>query len=45
VSAGATSALLVKLASGRLGGGPGGFGLLPGAIGTGAATGPLPLAA
>jgi predicted MFS family arabinose efflux permease len=44
LSAGATSALLVVLAGRRFGVGPGGFGLLLGAIGTGAATGPLLLA-
>ena len=44
LSAGATSALLVVLAGRRLGVGPGGFGLLLGAIGIGAATGPLLLA-
>jgi MFS family permease len=44
LSAGATSALLVVLAGRRLGVGPGGFGLLLGAIGVGAATGPLLLA-
>src|SRR6266536_1419682 len=41
LSAGATSALLVVLAGRRLGVGPGGFGLLLGAIGVGAAFGPL----
>ena len=41
LSAGATSALLVILAERRLGAGPGGFGLLLGAIGSGAALGPL----
>ena len=40
LSAGATSALLVVLAQDRLGGG-GGYGLLVGAIGVGAALGPL----
>ena len=40
LSAGATSALLVVLARDRLGGG-GGYGLLVGAIGVGAALGPL----
>ncbi len=44
LSAGATSALLVVLAERRLGTGPGGFGLLLGAIGAGAAAGPLLLA-
>jgi MFS family permease len=44
LSAGATSALLVVLAGRRLQVGPGGFGLLLGAIGVGAATGPLLLA-
>ncbi|SRR6266536_1485824 len=44
LSAGATSALLVVLAGRRLGVGPGGFGLLLGAIGVGAAIGPLLLA-
>ena len=44
LSAGATSALLVILAGRRLGTGPGGFGLLLGAIGAGAALGPLLLA-
>ncbi len=44
LSAGATSALLVVLAERRLGTGPGGFGLLLGAIGAGAALGPLLLA-
>ncbi len=43
LSAGATSALLVILAERHLGTGPGGFGLLLGAIGTGAALGPLML--
>jgi predicted MFS family arabinose efflux permease len=43
LSAGATSALLVVLASRRLGVGPGGFGLLLAAIGVGAAVGPLVL--
>jgi MFS family permease len=43
LSAGATSALLVVLAGQRLGVGPGGFGLLLGAIGVGAAIGPLVL--
>ncbi|SFQ69251.1 Predicted arabinose efflux permease, MFS family [Amycolatopsis arida] len=41
LSAGATSALLVVLAERRLGTGAGGFGLLMGAIGVGAALGPL----
>ncbi len=41
LSAGATSALLVVLAGRRLDVGPGGFGLLLGAIGVGAALGPL----
>ncbi len=41
LSAGATSGLLVVLASRWLGLGPGGFGLLLAAIGTGAALGPL----
>jgi MFS family permease len=41
LSAGATSALLVVLAEQHLGTGPGGFGLLLGAIGVGAALGPL----
>jgi MFS family permease len=41
LSAGATSALLVILAERHLGTGPGGFGLLLGAIGGGAALGPL----
>ncbi len=41
LSAGATSALLVILAERHLGTGPGGFGLLLGAIGAGAALGPL----
>jgi len=41
LSAGATSALLVVLSGRRLGTGPGGFGLLLGAIGAGAALGPL----
>jgi predicted MFS family arabinose efflux permease len=41
LSAGATSALLVVLAGRHLGVGPGGFGLLLGAIGIGAALGPL----
>ncbi len=41
LSAGATSGLLVVLASERLGVGPSGFGLLLSAIGIGAATGPL----
>jgi len=41
LSAGATSALLVVLAERHLGTGPGGFGLLLGAIGAGAAIGPL----
>jgi len=45
LSAGATSALLVVLAGRHLGGGPGGFGLLLGAIGVGAALGPLLLLA
>ncbi len=40
LSAGATSALLVILAERHLGVGPGGFGLLLGAIGAGAALGP-----
>jgi MFS family permease len=44
LSAGATSALLVILAERHLGSGPGGFGLLLGAIGAGAAIGPLLLA-
>jgi MFS family permease len=44
LSAGATSALLVILAGRHLGVGPGGFGLLLGAIGVGAALGPLLLA-
>lgn len=44
LSAGATSALLVVLAGQRLDAGPGGFGLLLGAIGGGAALGPLVLA-
>ena len=44
MSAGATSALLVVLAERRVGTGPGGFGLLLGAIGAGAALGPLLLA-
>ena len=44
LSAGATSALLVVLAERHLGAGPGGFGLLMGAIGVGAALGPLLLA-
>ena len=44
LSAGATSALLVVLAERHLGTGPGGFGLLMGAIGVGAALGPLLLA-
>jgi MFS family permease len=44
LSAGATSALLVILAKRHLGSGPGGFGLLLGAIGVGAALGPLLLA-
>ncbi len=44
LSAGATSALLVTLAERHLGTGPGGFGLLVGAIGGGAAVGPLLLA-
>jgi hypothetical protein len=44
LSAGATSALLVVLAKRHLGTGPGGFGLLLGAIGAGAALGPLLLA-
>jgi MFS family permease len=44
LSAGATSALLVVLAGRHLGVGPGGFGLLLGAIGVGAALGPLLLA-
>lgn len=44
LSAGATSALLVILAERHLGAGPGGFGLLLGAIGIGAALGPLLLA-
>ena len=44
LSAGATSALLVVLAGRRLHVGPGGFGLLLGAIGVGAALGPLLLA-
>jgi MFS family permease len=43
LSAGATSALLVVLAGRRLQVGPGGFGLLLGAIGAGAALGPLAL--
>lgn len=41
LSAGATSGLLVVLASERLGVGPAGFGLLLGAIGLGAALGPM----
>jgi len=41
LSAGATSALLVILAERHLGTGPGGFGLLLGAIGAGAALGPF----
>lgn len=41
LSAGATSGLLVVLAAERLGVGPSGFGLLLGAIGVGAASGPL----
>ncbi|CAM3755683.1 MFS transporter [Kibdelosporangium persicum] len=41
LSAGATSALLVVLAELHLGAGPGGFGLLLGAIGVGAAFGPF----
>ncbi len=41
LSAGATSALLVVLAKRQLGAGPGGFGLLLGAIGVGAALGPV----
>ena len=41
LSAGATSALLVVLAERWLGAGPGVFGLLLGAIGAGAALGPL----
>jgi predicted MFS family arabinose efflux permease len=44
LSAGATSALLVVLAGRHLGVGPDGFGLLLGAIGVGAALGPLLLA-
>ncbi len=44
LSAGATSALLVVLAERHLHAGPGGFGLLLGAIGAGAALGPLVLA-
>ncbi len=44
LSAGATSALLVILAEHHLGTGPGGFGLMLGAIGAGAALGPLLLA-
>lgn len=44
LSAGATSALLVVLAESHLHTGPGGFGLLLGAIGVGAALGPLLLA-
>ncbi|MFJ8814824.1 MFS transporter [Amycolatopsis thermoflava] len=44
LSAGATSALLVVLAERHLGTGPGGFGLLLGAIGVGAALGPVVLA-
>src|SRR6266536_1469711 len=44
LSAGATSALLVILAERHLRTGPGGFGLLLGAIGAGAALGPLLLA-
>ncbi|HVL27181.1 MAG TPA: MFS transporter, partial [Acidimicrobiales bacterium] len=43
LSAGATSALLVVLADRQLGAGPGRFGLLLGAIGVGAAVGPLVL--
>jgi Transmembrane secretion effector len=42
--AGATSALVVVLAGRQLRVGPGGFGLLLGAIGVGAALGPLLLA-
>ncbi len=41
LSAGATSALLVVLAADRLDAGPTGFGVLLGAIGVGAAAGPL----
>jgi predicted MFS family arabinose efflux permease len=41
LSAGATSGLLVMLAAEQLGVGPSGFGLLLGAIGVGAAGGPL----
>ena len=41
LSAGATSALLVLLAADHLRAGPGGYGLLLGAIGIGAAAGPL----
>lgn len=41
LSAGATSALLVVLAADRLDAGPTGFGILLGAIGVGAAAGPL----
>jgi len=44
LSAGATSGLLVVLASERLGTGPSGFGLLIGAIGVGAALGALTVA-
>jgi len=44
LSAGATSALLVVLAERHLHAGPGGFGVLLGAIGAGAALGPLILA-
>ena len=44
LSAGATSALLVVLAEQHLHAGPGGFGLLLGAIGAGAALGPVLLA-
>lgn len=43
LSAGATSGLLVVLADDWIGVGPAGFGLLLGAIGVGAATGPLVL--
>lgn len=43
LSAGATSALLVVLAAQHLNVGPGGFGLLLGAIGVGAALGPFAL--
>lgn len=43
LSAGATSALLIVLATDHLGVGPDGFGLLLGAIGVGAVTGPVVL--